>query len=83
MAFTYKVNEKFGEPDLPHFSIGHSLGGAIQFLVAAEDPNNFKGMSLLAPFMALAPETQSLMNKLMLIAKLLNMVAPAYQLNLG
>lgn len=56
LNYTQKVNEKFGAPDLPHFSIGHSLGGAISLVIMAEAPENFKGCVLLTPFVALSPE---------------------------
>ena len=29
LEFSRKVNEKFGGPDVPQFTIGHSLGGSI------------------------------------------------------
>jgi len=41
LAFTQKVNEKFGGADVPHFTIGHSLGGTIQLMIAAEAPELF------------------------------------------
>ena len=36
LTFTQKIQEQFGEPELPLFSVGHSLGGAIQLVCAAE-----------------------------------------------
>ena len=41
LEYTMKVNEKFGGADVPHFTIGHSLGGTIQLMIAAEAPELF------------------------------------------
>ena len=56
MTFSQKVMDKYGGPDVPLFTIGHSLGGALQLFLAAEAPEMFKGMTLITPFVGLAPE---------------------------
>ena len=35
VAFTEKINEKFGGPNVPHFTIGNSMGGAVQIGMAS------------------------------------------------
>ena len=78
LAFTQKINDKFGGGDVPHFTIGHSLGGTIQLLIAAEAPELFAGMTLIAPFVALNKQKQELFDKLRPMAKVLNWIMPTY-----
>jgi len=53
LAYSLKVNEKLGGADVPHFTIGHSLGCSIQLFMAAEQPELFAGMTMIAPFIAI------------------------------
>ncbi|EHB17627.1 Monoglyceride lipase [Heterocephalus glaber] len=44
-------------PGLPVFLLGHSMGGAIAILAAAERPGHFAGMALIAPLVLPSPES--------------------------
>ncbi|XP_031238369.1 monoglyceride lipase isoform X3 [Mastomys coucha] len=66
-------------PDVPIFLLGHSMGGAISILVAAERPTYFSGMVLISPLVLANPESASTLK--VLAAKLLNFVLP--NLSLG
>lgn len=61
-------------PEVPIFLLGHSMGGAISILVAAERPTYFSGMVLISPLVLANPESASTMK--VLAAKLLNFVLP-------
>ncbi|XP_021044792.1 monoglyceride lipase isoform X1 [Mus pahari] len=61
-------------PDVPIFLLGHSMGGAISILVAAERPTYFSGMVLISPLVLANPESASTLK--VLAAKLLNLVLP-------
>lgn len=61
-------------PDVPIFLLGHSMGGAISILVAAERPTYFSGMVLISPLVLANPESASTLK--VLAAKLLNFVLP-------
>lgn len=61
-------------PDVPIFLLGHSMGGAISILVAAERPTYFSGMVLISPLVLTNPESASTLK--VLAAKLLNFVLP-------
>lgn len=61
-------------PDVPIFLLGHSMGGAISILVAAERPTYFAGMVLISPLVLANPESASTLK--VLAAKLLNFVLP-------
>ncbi|XP_058144115.1 monoglyceride lipase isoform X5 [Dasypus novemcinctus] len=45
------------QPGLPVFLLGHSMGGAIAILTAAEKPNHFSGMILISPLVLANPES--------------------------
>lgn len=81
LLFTEKVNEKFGGKDVPHFTIGHSLGGALQIYAACEQPDLFAGMTLITPFISMAAKQQEQFDSLKPLAKLLGYCAPSYQLS--
>ena len=81
LGFTERVNEKFGGADVPHFLIGHSLGGALSIVMAAERPDLFAGMSLLTPFIQMAPKQKEAFDSMKPIAKLFGYFAPTYRLN--
>lgn len=83
LGFTERVNVKFGGADVPHFMIGHSLGGAISICMAAERPDLFAGMTLLTPFIQMAPKQKEALDSMKLVAKLLSYFAPTYQLNVS
>ena len=53
LEYTRRVNEKFGGADVPHFSIGNSMGGAVQLLIASHEPEAFKGITLVCPYIGL------------------------------
>ncbi|KAF6088629.1 monoglyceride lipase [Phyllostomus discolor] len=44
-------------PGLPVFLLGHSMGGAIAILTAAEKPGHFSGMILISPLVLANPES--------------------------
>ncbi|XP_049480256.1 monoacylglycerol lipase-like [Panthera uncia] len=44
-------------PGLPVFLLGHSMGGAITILTAAERPGLFSGMVLISPLVLASPES--------------------------
>ncbi|XP_054990540.1 monoglyceride lipase isoform X3 [Sorex araneus] len=44
-------------PGLPVFLLGHSMGGAISILTAAERPGQFAGMVLISPLVIANPES--------------------------
>ncbi|XP_040851249.1 monoglyceride lipase isoform X2 [Ochotona curzoniae] len=44
-------------PGLPVFLLGHSMGGAIAILTAAERPGHFAGMVLISPLVLASPES--------------------------
>ncbi|VTJ86880.1 Hypothetical predicted protein [Marmota monax] len=46
-------------PSLPVFLLGHSMGGAIVILTAAERPGHFSGMVLISPLVLANPESAS------------------------
>lgn len=61
-------------PEVPIFLLGHSMGGAISILAAAERPTHFSGMVLISPLVLANPESASTLK--VLAAKLLNFVLP-------
>lgn len=56
LEHTRLVNEKFGGKDVPHFLVGHSLGGQLSLWMAAQNPNLFNGISLWAPYIGLSED---------------------------
>uniref|UniRef100_A0A8I3WTH5 Monoglyceride lipase n=1 Tax=Callithrix jacchus TaxID=9483 RepID=A0A8I3WTH5_CALJA len=66
-------------PGLPVFLLGHSMGGAIVILTAAERPGFFAGMVLISPLVLANPESATTFK--VLAAKVLNLVLP--NLSLG
>ncbi|XP_051010838.1 monoglyceride lipase isoform X2 [Acomys russatus] len=46
-------------PEVPIFLLGHSMGGAISILAAAERPTHFSGMVLISPLVLTSPESAS------------------------
>ncbi|XP_053455627.1 monoglyceride lipase isoform X3 [Nycticebus coucang] len=66
-------------PGLPVFLLGHSMGGAIAILTAAERPGHFSGMVLISPLVLANPESATTFK--VLAAKVLNLVLP--NLSLG
>nr|XP_045008686.1 monoglyceride lipase isoform X2 [Jaculus jaculus]XP_045008687.1 monoglyceride lipase isoform X2 [Jaculus jaculus]XP_045008688.1 monoglyceride lipase isoform X2 [Jaculus jaculus] len=66
-------------PRLPVFLLGHSMGGAIAILAAAEKPTLFSGMVLISPLVLANPESATTFK--VLAAKVLNLVLP--NLSLG
>ncbi|XP_057561606.1 monoglyceride lipase isoform X11 [Hippopotamus amphibius kiboko] len=61
-------------PGLPIFLLGHSMGGAIAILTAAERPSHFSGMVLISPLVLANPESATTFK--VLAAKVLNLVLP-------
>lgn len=61
-------------PELPVFLLGHSMGGAITILTAAEKPGYFSGMILISPLVLANPESATTFK--VLAAKVLNLVLP-------
>ncbi|KAM6214518.1 monoglyceride lipase isoform 2-T2 [Rhynchocyon petersi] len=61
-------------PTLPVFLLGHSMGGAITILTAAERPGHFSGMVLISPLVLANPESATTFK--VLAAKVLNLVLP-------
>ncbi|XP_054443470.1 monoglyceride lipase isoform X3 [Pteronotus mesoamericanus] len=61
-------------PGLPVFLLGHSMGGAIAILTAAEKPGYFSGMVLISPLVLAHPESATTFK--VLAAKVLNLVLP-------
>ncbi|XP_062056079.1 monoglyceride lipase [Lepus europaeus] len=66
-------------PGIPVFLLGHSMGGAIAILTAAERPAHFSGMVLISPLVLASPESATTFK--VLAAKVLNLVLP--NLSLG
>ncbi|XP_075406385.1 monoglyceride lipase isoform X3 [Tenrec ecaudatus] len=66
-------------PALPVFLLGHSMGGAIAILAAADRPGYFSGMVLISPLVIANPESATTFK--VLAAKVLNLVLP--NLSLG
>ncbi|XP_073087252.1 monoglyceride lipase isoform X5 [Manis javanica] len=66
-------------PGLPVFLLGHSMGGAITILTAAERPGHFSGMVLISPLVLANPESATTFK--VFAAKILNFVLP--NLSLG
>ncbi|XP_054336618.1 monoglyceride lipase isoform X1 [Pongo pygmaeus] len=66
-------------PGLPVFLLGHSMGGAVAILTAAERPGHFAGMVLISPLVLANPESATTFK--VLAAKVLNLVLP--NLSLG
>ncbi|XP_060036267.1 monoglyceride lipase isoform X2 [Erinaceus europaeus] len=59
-------------PGLPVFLLGHSMGGAIAILTAAERPAHFSGMVLISPLVIANPESATTFkDKLMFLKDLL------------
>nr|XP_014338310.1 PREDICTED: monoglyceride lipase isoform X2 [Bos mutus] len=48
-------------PGLPIFLLGHSMGGAICILTAAERPGHFSGMVLISPLVVANPDSATLL----------------------
>ncbi|XP_049622502.1 monoglyceride lipase isoform X2 [Suncus etruscus] len=65
-------------PNLPIFLLGHSMGGAIVILVAAERPGQFAGMVLISPLIIANPESATPFK--VLAAKVLSFVLPSLSL---
>uniref|UniRef100_A0A452S6X7 Monoglyceride lipase n=1 Tax=Ursus americanus TaxID=9643 RepID=A0A452S6X7_URSAM len=61
-------------PGLPVFLLGHSMGGAIAILTAAERPSHFSGMVLISPLVLANPESATTFK--VFAAKVLNLVLP-------
>ncbi|XP_070319581.1 monoglyceride lipase isoform X3 [Odocoileus virginianus] len=61
-------------PGLPVFLLGHSMGGAISILTAAERPGHFSGMVLISPLVVANPDSATLFK--VFAAKVLNLVLP-------
>ncbi|XP_029774780.1 monoglyceride lipase isoform X3 [Suricata suricatta] len=61
-------------PGLPVFLLGHSMGGAISILTAAERPGLFSGMVLISPLVLASPESATTFK--VFAAKVLNLVLP-------
>ncbi|XP_014701589.1 monoglyceride lipase isoform X2 [Equus asinus] len=61
-------------PGIPVFLLGHSMGGAIVILTAAERPGHFSGMVLISPLVLANPESATTFK--VLAAKVLNLVLP-------
>ncbi|XP_030705086.1 monoglyceride lipase isoform X1 [Lagenorhynchus albirostris] len=61
-------------PGLPIFLLGHSMGGAITILTAAERPGHFSGMVLISPLVLASPESATTFK--VLAVKVLNLVLP-------
>ncbi|XP_048212311.1 monoglyceride lipase [Perognathus longimembris pacificus] len=61
-------------PRLPVFLLGHSMGGAIAILTAAERPRHFSGMVLISPLVVASPESATTFK--ILAARVLNLVMP-------
>ncbi|KAB1264505.1 Monoglyceride lipase, partial [Camelus dromedarius] len=61
-------------PGLPVFLLGHSMGGAIAILTAADRPGHFSGMILISPLVLANPESATTFK--VLAAKVLNLVLP-------
>ncbi|KAL1791214.1 monoglyceride lipase [Sigmodon hispidus] len=61
-------------PGVPVFLLGHSMGGAISILAAAERPSVFFGLVLISPLVFVNPESASTFK--VLAAKVLNLVLP-------
>ncbi|XP_015977435.1 monoglyceride lipase isoform X1 [Rousettus aegyptiacus] len=61
-------------PGVPIFLLGHSMGGAIAILTAAERPGHFSGMVLISPLVLASPESATTFK--VLAVKVLNFVLP-------
>ncbi len=62
---------------VPIFLVGHSLGGALSIMMAATEPEQFKGVSLIAPLIEYyEPER---IQKFIPIARILNKIMPTFK----
>ncbi|XP_054543698.1 monoglyceride lipase isoform X3 [Talpa occidentalis] len=64
-------------PGLPVFLLGHSMGGAIAILTAAERPGHFSGMVLISPLVIANPESATTFKDYSKILK--NLMEPAFR----
>ena len=62
LFYAEKVKDKFGEAGLPHFCIGHSLGGAINFMAMIKEPDAFDAGVFCAPFTGFGDGLKSFMS---------------------
>ena len=76
LAFTEKINEKFGGPDVPHFSIGNSMGGAVQVMISSQQPDLFKGMVLTVPYIGIDPKQQAELDRVAPLARFIKYFMP-------
>ncbi|XP_032762021.1 monoglyceride lipase isoform X2 [Rattus rattus] len=56
-------------PEIPVFLLGHSMGGAISILAAAERQTHFSGMILISPLILANPESASTLKDNLTITK--------------
>ncbi|CDW71931.1 UNKNOWN [Stylonychia lemnae] len=78
-GFMEKVDQSYGEKNLSRYMVGYSMGSNIACkLTLAQPKNYFQAMGLLAPYFQLL--NQEMIDKYIGLAKLLNYVAPNYQL---
>ena len=71
-----KIDEEVGGREVPHFLIGHSLGGFLSASLSVEAPDRFAGMSLITPFLGVYDE--AVFKKVIPIARMLNWVIPSH-----
>ena len=79
LFFAEKVNDKFGGAGVPHFCIGHSLGGAINFMALNKAPDTFDAATFIAPFTGFGVAIKPFMTKLKPVAKIISLFAPTYR----
>lgn len=70
-------DEKYDGKDIPKFLVGHSMGGFISTTMVAERPDQYYGMSLVAPFFKLYDPSMIL--KFVPVAKIIKNFIPNYQ----
>lgn len=64
-------------PDIPLFVLGHSMGGLISLMTAAQEPELFKGIVLMAPLVEADPSLASPTS--VFLAKWLSFIFPSLQ----
>ena len=79
LLFAQKVTDKYGGAGVPHFCIGNSLGGAINFLALTKAPDTFQAASFIAPFTGLGGDVKRQMTMIKPIAKIISYFAPTYR----
>jgi alpha-beta hydrolase superfamily lysophospholipase len=84
LEFAYKHDAQYNNATekVPRFMIGNSLGGPVSLVMSTHSPQDYwKGVSLTVPYFGLCEKDQEQMDKFKPFAKLINIFAPQYRVN--